>query len=278
MFREEKNLKDSIKDNVKDTSSVLASYQAVGFGSGSYTKTNKLITALYMVTDIMDKDEPLRNKLRILGTEIISDMNYSPSNVPNKIFEIMSFLDIASAVNIISSMNCNILRKEFTELDHSIKESIGEVKTLNKQMDLSEFFKEEITSVRQGLFEIKKENYIGHYSKGHQYSTGVGIQKGSTLMKALSDKINPEARTQGLQNFDKLKKQRRDDIINIIKTIGGNGTIKDIKDKAQSSSKEFGSFISSSEKTLQRELVSMVKDNILSKTGEKRWSKYFLKS
>ena len=37
----------------------------------SYTKTHKLVTALYMVTDIIDKEEPIRNKLRILGVEII---------------------------------------------------------------------------------------------------------------------------------------------------------------------------------------------------------------
>ena len=41
----------------------------------------------------------------------------------NKIAEIMSFLDIASAVNIISEMNYNILRKEFSELNQSISES-----------------------------------------------------------------------------------------------------------------------------------------------------------
>ena len=31
------------------------------------------------------------------------------------------------------------------------------------------------------------------------------------------------------------------------------------------------------EKTLQRELASMVKDGVLYKTGEKRWSRYFIK-
>ena len=73
MLGEEKNLKDSERKNIKDISSVPAPYQAAGFGSGSYTKTQKLITALYMVTDIIDKDEPLRNKLRTLGVQILSD-------------------------------------------------------------------------------------------------------------------------------------------------------------------------------------------------------------
>ena len=111
MLREEKNLDSSDSGTdiaIKDTSVHL-----------SYTKTNKLVTALYMVTDILDKDEPLRNKLRTLGTEIISD-TYSiqqggigqvASLMLSKVSETLSFLDIASAMNIISEMNSKILQK-----------------------------------------------------------------------------------------------------------------------------------------------------------------------
>ena len=31
------------------------------------------------------------------------------------------------------------------------------------------------------------------------------------------------------------------------------------------------------EKTLQRELIAMVKDNVLRREGDRRWSRYFLK-
>jgi hypothetical protein len=113
MFGEEKKL--------KDTSSSPSLLQGEGRGevglslSGglTYTKTDKLITALYMVTDIIDKEEPIRNKLRTLGTGIISDIYLIRQNntgntlsfTSNKIAEIMSFLDLASAMNIISEMN-----------------------------------------------------------------------------------------------------------------------------------------------------------------------------
>ena len=75
--------------------------------------------------------------------------------------------------------------------------------------------------------------------------------------------------------FDMLKKQRRDDIINIIKNIGGNATIKDIKNKINIGVQ--GSLVCS-EKTLQRELVSMTKDGVLDKEGSKRWTHYFIKN
>lgn len=274
MFREEKNLKDSQKDLIKDTSSMPVQY---GFSAiVSYTKTNKLITALYMVTDVIEKDEPLRNKLRTLGTGIISDMNSVPTNACVKISEIISFLDIALTMNIMSEMNFNILRKEFSQLDKAIKESFGDVEN-NKKINLSEFLGEDENKGHyensSAHFSISKRSNIGQYS-----STSIGVQKGSTLLKALSgissssksvsdNKIN----TPKTENFDQLKKQRRNEISSLIKKSSSGVTITDIKNDA------YGSLVSCSEKTLQRELISMVKDGVLNKTGEKRWSKYFLK-
>jgi len=78
------------------------------------------------------------------------------------------------------------------------------------------------------------------------------------------------------QGFDIVKKQRRTEIISIVKIIGGNATIKDIKDRAKVLPAQAESLLSCGEKTLQRELISMIKDGVLDKTGEKRWSRYFL--
>ncbi len=258
-----KNLKD-----IKNYSNTSIKDMTVSI---SYTKTNKLITALYMVTDIIDKDEPLRNKLRTLGTEIISDMYYGPINACTKIDQIMSFLDLSSTLNIISEMNCNILKKEFSELNQSITENNAKVGLISKPINLSGFFTNEsgISIERYpDLYDIKDR----YKSIGHQRSTRIGVQKGSTLMKALSDtkliKKNQEA-------FSLLKKQRRDKITNIIKNSNGNAGIKDILKNINTG--EPGA-LSYSEKTLQRELMSMTKEGVLNKTGEKRWSRYSIKN
>jgi hypothetical protein len=274
MFRDDKNLKD-LGSPLPNLPLIKGEEQGGGL---SYTKTNKLITALYMVTDIIDKDEPLRNKLRTLGTGIISDMSSVPVNACNKINEIMSFLDIASAINIISQMNCNILRKEFLELDQSIKE------LKDKKMNLLGLFnspKEELYPYlklgsqsqacplqrgrsKEGVMSLSRGELN---PKGH---TRLGVQKGSTLLKALSVMSDRNVKIVSPNSFDILKKQRRDEVNNFIAKNGGQATITDIKNGAQ------GSLISCSEKTLQRELASMVKDGVLNKTGEKRWSKYFV--
>lgn len=264
---------DEENKNLKDTSSASLVLKDKAI-SMSYTKTNKLITGLYMVTDTIEKDEPIRAKLRGLGVEILSDINSlsakSISALDQKIAETMSFLEIASTINLISEMNASILKKEFVEL----RESIKQYKKI-KPLWLEDFLHEP-----EQIEEKSKENpksrftflesHIGHIDSQYQQTrTRIGVQKGSTLMNALSgvevsdsNKIN---KTKS-ENFNILKKERREEILSVIKDNGGNATITDIKNKMNNMG----------EKTLQRELLAMVKDSVLYKTGEKRWSKYFL--
>lgn len=261
----------NLKDPQKDTKNMSAQYEVEDLRSRSirlsYTKTNKLVTALYMVTDIMDRDEPIRNKLRTLGLDVLSDafpMSKTPFDI-GKIEQIMSFLGIATAMNFISEMNCSILKKEFLELKASMQAS-----TPTKPQWLEEFFK---TSYGEELGNYatppelaeKREN-----SKGH---TRIGVQKGSTLMKALSRlDMSNRSPLDIKDNFDVLKKRRREEVLVIIGESPNGVTITDIKSRAT------GVLTSCSEKTLQRELMSMTKDGVLNKTGEKRWSKYSLGS
>ena len=284
MFGEEKNLKDA---NLPLPNLPLHRGRSEE-GVVSYTKTNKLITALYMVTDIIDKDEPLRNKLRTLGAEIILDMHSAPSNILVKISQVMSFLDIASAINIISEMNTNILKKEFAELNQSILSaqtgtgSTDKIENPNRQINLSEFFTETPLLGKEGVGGGNSKNHhlarrallLNKEERNPKGHTRLGVQKGSTLMSALSDKTQNMSNTNSPSNsnhLNVLKKQRREEIKDSIRANGNNAAIKDIKDKAQ------GSLISCGEKTLQRELISMVQDGILSKEGSKRWSRYSLK-
>ena len=261
----------------------------------SYPKINKLITALYMVTDIIEKEEPIRLRLRTLGVEILSDITFlSQLHLNKKVQEILSLLDIVSAIQMISEMNASILKKEFFQLSGSIEE-YQKSNLFGGNSTLTDFFKEEEDSVDS--FNENKNYSIGH-------PTRIGVQKGSTLLKALSDKMltrpiggftrpiersklsesMPVLNTQNLKKnreveFDLLKKQRRYEIVKIIKNLGTEGaSITDIKNKIKEISSPDSSLISCSEKTLQRELVAMVTDDVLKKVGTKRWSKYSIKN
>jgi hypothetical protein len=287
MLGENNNLKDS---ELKSLSSFEASSTNLVSINLTYTKTTKLITALFMVTDIMDREEPLRHKLRFLGTNVISDINNNPTDSSKKISEILSFLDIGFAVGMISEMNLSILKKEFTEL----QKSINVFSTKRSPIWLEEFMKD--TSVDETILtnnehqniSKKEQKVTSIHHIGHPQSTRIGVQKGGNLMKVLSDRVSHMSGVKHTQpspivsvpnhSYDLLKTKRRGEIISIIKNKlsvlpnSGGATITDIKNSAE------GPLVSCGEKTLQRELVSMVHDGILIKTGEKRWSKYSIKN
>lgn len=281
-------------DYKKDTENAVKDSQNMAVSdsvSYSYKRANKLITALYMVTDIMDKTEPLRNRLRILGADILSDLYARPSQARQKATEVMSFLDIASTIGMISGMNAGILAKEFANLKNSIPGPSLE----GDSAWLTGFLapeKEPSSRIISGPVTIPAPKSGIDESQ----TTRLGVQKASALMNALSKVAMSDTGPLRPQNasllkshlgqasghdFNMLKQQRRSEIIKIIKEDKaarerGGATISDIRNSAKQYASSLGikALLSTGEKTLQRELVSMVKDNVLKKSGEKRWSRY----
>jgi hypothetical protein len=270
MFGDKNNPKDprDLRDNSNPLPGINVTDSPVSI---SYSKTNKLIMALYMVTDVMDSNEPIRYKLRNLGADILTDIYSKPNQALGKIAQVMSFLEIALTVKMVTEMNANILKKEFAELKKSVDELTHKNPFLGAEdVDLSDFFQSNLPEASATL-DTRKSLSLKEGSK----SNSVGVQKGSTLMSALkkmSDKMPSKTGAKTAVDFDALKKERRDQIKDIVSKNSNGVTITDIRKFA------YGTLASCGEKTLQRELIAMVKENVLKKTGEKRWSRYFLAS
>ncbi len=272
MLEDENNLKDS-NQKYPTPYEVGASGMSVIL---SYTKSNRLVSALFMVTDILEKEEPIRKKLRTLAADIVSDIHSDPNKANSKIVEILSFLDIAFSINLISAMNANILKREFIKLQESIKE-YGRVKSTW----LEEFLPETTDVEKRATYQYKNNFLVtSPILKTPQPGTRLGVQKAGTLLKALdnvklkvSDKNNSSPLHTG-PSFEVLKMQRREAILKVLKGISEGLVITDIRAKYNGHPEQFPALVSCGEKTLQRELVSMVRDGVLKKTGEKRWSRY----
>lgn len=97
-----------------------------------FRKSEKLTTALYMVTDIMPEREPMKWKMRETSVELLSGvtsaMNVTPgekmsalADVLKKIDRLISFLEIAHASRMLSAMNASVLKKEYTLLKTSVE-------------------------------------------------------------------------------------------------------------------------------------------------------------
>jgi len=243
--------------NVPDVKSLAN----IGVYEFANKKTEKLVTALYMVSDCMDSDDALKGKLRQLGVELLSDMyklsTLSPmdkhihiSSSLARVNEILSFVEIAYTIGFISEMNTAILKKEFIiligELESHQKKDKHFTFTLDEQM----FSTPEIPSVRQP-------------ARPHD-SSGAG----GGLAQVKRTPFNSMSFSSVTNLAD--RKDRTDKILNIIKekkdlSTGEAGvSIKDIS----------SSFTNCSEKTIQRELNALVFKGQLKKTGAKRWSRY----
>ncbi len=247
MFRDQENIKDNSPKSLKDSFANDVLYPRTDSVFDSYPKINKLITALYLVTDIIEKNEPIRIKLRTIAVEIISDKtSFSRTIFKDKIYSILTLLDISSAIGLVSEMNFNILKNEFNILLQSL-EHAPETKQINHTW---------------------LEDFLTTSTILPSASTAFVAEAPDPLTRERP--ITPVLRDENTSLL--LKKQRREDILKAIRDNGGSATISEVKTRSG------GSLSTYSEKTLQRELVAMVKDNILDKAGEKRWSKYSIKS
>lgn len=247
-------------------------------------KTEKLVTALYMVTDCMDTDDALKGKLRLLGVELLSDIykfvNLSPldkyNRVPvclTRIYEILSFIEIAYTIGFISEMNTNILKKEFEGLASNLKSKQSKDKhftfTLNSKMfevpEIAPFLNNKKTQISRD-YRIK--------------DTPINIDKRTSFddMSFINNN-SPLKNNNNLNNTKTLstlsdREDRNKRIVSIIKDKGSFPENKDgvsIKDISLM-------FTDCSEKTIQRDLNALVSKGELKKIGSKRWSRYSLNS
>jgi len=269
------NLKGS-NDNMSDTNSLNSKF----FLDFAFKKTEKLIMALYMVTDAVDMDEALKNKLRLLGVELMSGIhklswqyktqkNFSIVASKNKISEIVSFIDIAQTIGFISEMNSNILKKEFELLNQELNRFEDANHATISGMDLNTtdcvlLNKESLFVSLPTYHRLPQlssniiDRYTGRDSKGH-----------------IKDRFNNNV----LYKKDSLLGFKKDKVLQISRDERRKQILDFIKDKDFISIKDISFSIKDcSEKTLQRELNELVSKGQIIKQGEKRWSRYKLGS
>ena len=231
-------------------------------------KTEKLVTALYMVTDCMDSDDALKIKLRSSGVELLSDI-YKLSNLTSidkqarissslsHIEETLSFINIASAIGYISEMNTAILKREFMVLVNELKSFQSQNKHFSFTLD-------------DKMFEIEKYNPVPLRS---DIPPQASISNGQAIKRTTFNNMSFISQTKRhLHNVSNVvnKEERLNKIIDLIKGKKGlpdaeeGVSIKDISI----------AFTDCSEKTIQRELNSLVSKGQIVKVGSKRWSRY----
>jgi hypothetical protein len=240
-------------------------------------KTEKLVTALYMVSDCMDTDDALKGKIRLLGVELLSDI-YKLSTLPpvdknnyisiylTHINELLSFIEIAYTIGFISEMNTSILKKEFFTLTDELRSNQSKDKHFTFTLDNKMFELPELKNVSEGDNYTNQNNSLKDMSLYTNKKTSFNTMSFTNNKSPLQNSQNKKTKNINLAD----KQNRINKIISVIKDkkdIEGNQTGVSIKDISLL-------FTDCSEKTIQRELNSLVSKGQLKKTGEKRWSRY----
>lgn len=267
-------------------SDVLANVSSFDFGVLMSKKTEKLTTALYMVTSFLSDSEPIKWKMRdrgvVLLSGIIAARNESVSEVENVfaqyshvVEEVISLLEVAMMSKLISEMNFSILKKEYVSLKSLIDSKEYEEKRSGRFVFPENFFQNEdelsadnANTAYEEVLQIASEENRGVY-KGHVSAARVPLRTGQgqkTIQTAGRSYAKPRPLKKSVKDIKVNKTNRRDAILKLFKK-GRELMIKDISHK----------FTECSEKTIQRELIVLVSTGALKKKGERRWSKYSLK-
>lgn len=218
------------------------SFTKLGFFSGDeylkhiFKKTEKIVAALYIVSNLIKDKEPIKWKLREKSLTLMSsalilndDQSFDKDLAIRALFsdalEILSTLSLGHMGGLFSTMNYEILRSEIEKVTTLLKDNLIQERETKGYVLSESFFKEDIV--------LSKKN--------------------DTSVKDISP-VLPK------------KNNRQEIIINLLKTKS-NLTIKDVAQVVTDCS----------EKTIQRELISLVEKGIVIREGERRWSKYSLK-
>jgi len=244
-----------------------------------FKKTERILTAVYMVTNLLDEHEPLKWDIRKLGLDLLSFnlslKDKSSAGATEVIFlclstilRIVSLLDVARTTGLISEMNFALLKKELlalAEIVNSMKKTSysGEKFILpGRLFDVSDFLGGAANVKHSREKELPENEKMATVAmEGPDNSKGQNTGDSGSQTPSRTNKLSRKG-----QLVDK-KDIRKNIIINLLRQRHFL-TLKDFSDVI----KDCGG------KTIQRELLELVKFGVLEKTGTRRWSRYHLAS
>lgn len=200
-------------------------------------KSERLASALHVVTGFIAAEEPIRKKLRVSALDLLLHSTsleklgeIGPDAYGNRCAEIAALLGTAQAAGLVSGMNAKLICDEYANLAAFVRDRYGLIRTREPQ----------ITDTPPPL-------------------TSGDLYKGQKDIASLKT----HERTEQKDITKAVMDSRRASILSLLSS----------RDKI--SIKDAASVIPGvSEKTIQRELLAMVDAGLLIKEGERRWSTY----
>lgn len=214
------------------------------------------------------KNENFKKELAEVSMSLIKISEDDHWQLREKLSEIIDLLDLAKILNWVTIMNAEII----------IEAALKIIEELDSLIRHSESFlipKLELTQLRSNLQRDKVRDSV--QTKYHKTNPNLQTSPASKIETPKIGKSEIKDVTEGNEvsdpivytffgSEDKIINDRREKILSILKS-GGGASIGDI-------SKQFPGLNS---KTLQRDLLDLMREKRVIMLGKKRWAKYYLK-
>lgn len=266
-------------------------------------RSQKIVTALYMVTDFLDTNDALRSLLRTSATDSMKDLfSLTHSHKMNRVetlsrvhaawFAVVSYLEVAFRNGFISDMNFNVIRGEIeklrTDIDLQIKKSLPYDKKENNTLSVREF------SFSDSFFDTASQ------SQGHKKFSAPSVEKNESINdiphkepEPIKDNEDEQPvfvkKTSPKKAFDDALEKKRQAVKPLRKKVirepkpneakeeRKENILKILKQKRDASINDISTlFKDISTKTIQRDLSELIDEGLIIKEGSRRWSKYNL--
>ena len=204
-----------------------------------YKKAERLAKAIHLITPAFVLSPALRGRIDGIAVGLVDAAILPPASAKDRLsrelLTLSSILSIARTGGLLSAMNADLITKEA----HLLLQEVA-------AYEEPHLFFEEVPT----LAGIEREAARGAHKK----------QKKTVPLHILQNA--PRATNKG-QNNEHKGQGRKETVLGVLREKG-NVSIKDISRLMRGVS----------EKTVQRELQSLVEAGVIKKTGERRWSTY----
>lgn len=247
-------------------------------------KTEKVATAIYMISNFFNTEEPLKWELRKGVTKLLKNtMSFNDSSLSHKeilnskvagdFLELNILFTLAYNSGFISQMNFEIVSSEINILSKTVESYCERQISGTKTLFTADYF------------EVKKDISLKDTNNQSQSNTGFvkdtvkdikDIQNKKVVfngkkrdLEAFFNNISqPGSNSKQVNQIKSASSTLSDRELRILEKVKTSGpvTIKDISEM----------FTDVSEKTIQRELQKMYDAGHIKKEGERRWTKYFI--
>lgn len=213
--------------------------------------SQRLLCALYLVTDLMDEEEPLKRHLRNSALDITNSVSDTMSGKehPLSLFSLLiaravSLLEVARIGGLMSDMNYRVLERGYVRL----RTELVATGTLPEQGLVSDDFF--VLPVRPRTVESRKggRRRLGPRAEPPAAETSSAISENSEDKGHIEPAVSDARQSQVLARM-------------------ATGELYSIKDIA-------ASMPNCGEKTVQRALGALILRGLVERVGKRRWSRY----